>query len=73
MPRWVRKVKVDNNLSADEEILDTETVETPEVSVVKSRPYRVFDKRANLVAQVNSLEEAEDELSRFVGGFIKMI
>lgn len=59
---------VDNNLSADEEIL--ETVET---APVKSRPYRVFDKRANLVAQVNSLEEAEDELSRFPGGFVKMI
>lgn len=31
------------------------------------RAYRVFDNRASLVAQVNSIEEAEEEVKRFPG------
>lgn len=38
-----------------------------------SRPYRVYDKRSNLVAQVYSEEEANYELSRFPGGRKEMI
>ncbi len=37
------------------------------------RPYRVFDNRAGLVAQVNSIEEAEEEVKRFPGGTYRMI
>lgn len=36
----------------------------------KGKQYRVFDSRMNIAAQVYSLEEAEEELTRFVGGKI---
>jgi hypothetical protein len=34
--------------------------------------YRVFDKRANLVAQVNSEDEARTEAAKF-GGFYNLV
>lgn len=40
---------------------------------VEWRPYRVFNDRSALVAQVNSIEEAEEELARFPWGSFQMI
>lgn len=56
------------------EVIET-VQEVVEVDAVKStgRPYRVFDNRAALVAQVNSIEEAEEEVKRFPGGTYRMI
>lgn len=45
----------------------------PKKMEIGSRPYRVFDNRAALVAQVNSIEEAEEEVKRFPGGTYRMI
>lgn len=53
------------------EVIDTvQEVSEPVKSI---RPYRVFDNRAALVAQVNSIEEAEEEVKRFPGGTYRMI
>lgn len=57
---------------AEAGIIVTEEVET-KVSAPVGRPYRVFDSRAALVAQVNTLEEAEEEVARFPGGTCRMI
>lgn len=73
MPRWVRKVvEADNNLSVEEHEEVVAEVET-KITKSTSRPYRVFDNRAGLVAQVNSIEEAEEEVKRFPGGTYRMI
>jgi len=37
------------------------------------RPYRVYNERAALVSQVNSEEEAIEELKNFPGGHYTMI
>ena len=56
------------------EIIET-VQEEVEIAPVKSmgRPYRVFDNRSALVAQVNSIEEAEEEVARFPGGTYRMV
>jgi hypothetical protein len=43
------------------------------VGEVSGRSYRVYNSRADLVAGVETEEEAEKELKRFPGGFIKLI
>ncbi len=58
------------NFSEWGEITVQDVSNTP---IVVSRPYRVFDSRAGLVAQVNSIEEAEAEVKRFPGGTYRMI
>ena len=72
--------EIDTEVDPTEEL--TEVLNEPKVEleveeapvITKSgRPYRVFNSRADLIAQVNSLEEAEGELSRFPGGFYRMI
>ena len=60
-----------------EETIASQEEEVEVVKVVKTktvgRPYRVFDKRSALVAQVNTLEEAEEEVARFPGGTYRMV
>ena len=79
---WKTKQKLDKE--AGEALVETadltdglETVEKVEpVKVEKkkeSRPYRVYDVRANIVAHVYSIEDAESELARFPGGRIDML
>ena len=53
---------------AKEESVSPESVD--DIVTPKGKQYRVFDSRMNTVAQVHSLEEAEEELARFVGGKI---
>ena len=65
MPRWVRKV-----VEAEETV---EHFIEEEVSQIHGRAYKVYDNRAALVAQVNSIEEAEAEVARFPGGNYKMV
>lgn len=58
------------------EVIETVQEEVvAETPVVKStgRAYRVFDSRSALVAQVNSIEEAEEEVARFPGGTYRMV
>lgn len=52
---------------------ETEEVEAPEPVKLKGRPYRVYSNRSALVAQVDSIEEAEEELKKFPGGSFQMI
>jgi len=55
---------IEETLASQEEV----AVETP-----VGRAYRVFDSRSALVAQVNSIEEAEEEVKRFPGGTYRMV
>ncbi len=55
---------IEETLASQEEV----AVETP-----AGRAYRVFDSRSALVAQVNSIEEAEEEVARFPGGTYRMV
>ena len=75
---WKTKQKQDKE--AGEALVETADltdglVEAEPVKVVKKeqRPFRVFDARANIVAYVYSIEEAEAELARFPGGRIEML
>lgn len=59
------------NFSEWGEITVKDVSNTPIVPV--GRAYRVFDSRSALVAQVNSIEEAEEEVARFPNGSYRMV
>lgn len=62
----------------DEAIDLTDGIEevTPEIvekKVAKSRPYHVYDARANIVAYAEDEDTADEVLKSFAGGWKKMI
>lgn len=54
-------------------IEETPIVETEKKVAKQSRPYHVYDARANIVAYAEDEETADAELAKFPGGTKKMI
>lgn len=52
---------------------DTKEEVIDDVPQPTGRGYKVYNARADLVAGVDSIEEAEEELTRFPKGFYKMV
>lgn len=79
MPRWVPKAKV----TEVEEVETQEEVSTPEIvelekkvaklEKAQSRPFYIYDSKANIVAYCQNEDEANEVVKKYAGGWKQKI